>query len=250
MTDADWTSCGEPMKLLRAVKFRSWRRPSRLFAVACGRLLWPLLVDDRSRRAVEVAERHADGGATVAELAAAYAAGVAAYRAVFAVAGKLGAGIEWAAAACADSNPFRAVTQVSASARAGRYLWSGGDAPTLVPCAVRRRTGLSALFGRWEVVRLAEPELSAAGWAQQAALVRCIFTARGRPATFDPSWRTEPAVALARGMYESRDFTIAPILADALDDAGCHDARVLGHLRGGGVHVRGCWVVDGVLGLE
>jgi hypothetical protein len=66
---------------------------------------------------------------------------------------------------------------------------------------------------------------------------------------FDPAWRTSTAVALARGMYESRDFSAMPILADALQDAGCDDDDILNHCRdANGIHVRGCWVVDLVLG--
>ena len=57
-------------------------------------------------------------------------------------------------------------------------------------------------------------------------------------------------VALAGQMYESRDFGAMPILAGALQDAGCDSDEVLGHCRGPGPHVRGCWVVDLVLGKE
>ena len=71
-----------------------------------------------------------------------------------------------------------------------------------------------------------------------------------RPVSFLPEWRTDTAVALARQMYESREFGAMPILADALQDAGCDDAAVLDHCRGPGPHVRGCWVVDLVLGKE
>ncbi|MBN9521356.1 hypothetical protein J0H58_23015 [bacterium] len=78
--------------------------------------------------------------------------------------------------------------------------------------------------------------------------MRDIFDGLYLPNPFDPSWRTEAAVALARGMYESRDFAPMPVLADALDDAGCADADILAHCRGPGPHVRGCWVVDLVLG--
>jgi hypothetical protein len=49
-------------------------------------------------------------------------------------------------------------------------------------------------------------------------------------------------------MYGSRDFSPTPVLADALQDAGCEDAAILDHCRGDGAHVRGCWVVDLVLG--
>jgi hypothetical protein len=65
---------------------------------------------------------------------------------------------------------------------------------------------------------------------------------------FDPSWRTSTAVGLARTLYETRDFGAMPILADALEEAGCDDATILSHCRGDGPHVRGCWVVDLILG--
>jgi hypothetical protein len=63
----------------------------------------------------------------------------------------------------------------------------------------------------------------------------------------DPAWRTNTAVALARQMYDSRDFSAMPILADALQEAGCDNEDVLAHCRTQGEHVRGCWVVDWVL---
>jgi hypothetical protein len=69
-----------------------------------------------------------------------------------------------------------------------------------------------------------------------------------RPVAFDPSWRTPTATQLARQMYESRDFGAMPILADALEDAGCDQPDLLAHLRGDGPHVRGCWAVDLLLG--
>jgi hypothetical protein len=68
-----------------------------------------------------------------------------------------------------------------------------------------------------------------------------------RPAALDPAWRTETVLALATGIYEDRAFDRMPILADALQDAGCDNEDVLGHCRGPGPHVRGCWVVDLVL---
>jgi hypothetical protein len=71
-----------------------------------------------------------------------------------------------------------------------------------------------------------------------------------RPVSFSPEWRTDTAVALARQMYDSRDFGAMPILADALQDAGCDNEGILTHCRGEGPHVRGCWVVDLVLGKE
>ena len=71
-----------------------------------------------------------------------------------------------------------------------------------------------------------------------------------RGADFSPEWRTDTVIALARQMYEACEFSAMPILADALQDAGCDSDGVLSHCRGPGPHVRGCWVVDLVLGKE
>ena len=66
---------------------------------------------------------------------------------------------------------------------------------------------------------------------------------------FDPNWRTWTVLILARLMYDSREFSLMPILADALQDAGCDNDDMLTHCRDTKqAHVRGCWVVDLVLG--
>ena len=85
----------------------------------------------------------------------------------------------------------------------------------------------------------------------QADLVRDIFGNPFRPVAFAPEWRTDTAVALASTMYEAREFSAMPILADALQDAGCDSDDILTHCRDTSqVHVRGCWVCDLVLGKE
>jgi hypothetical protein len=71
-----------------------------------------------------------------------------------------------------------------------------------------------------------------------------------RRAAVEQSWRTEAAVGLASGIYAERAFGLMPILGDALEDAGCDDADILGHCRGGGPHARGCWALDLILGLS
>jgi hypothetical protein len=86
--------------------------------------------------------------------------------------------------------------------------------------------------------------------ARVAAVMRDIFGNPFRPVHFSPDWRTESVLALARRAYAGSDFSAMPILADALEDAGCDNAELLGHLRGPGKHVRGCWAVDLVLAKE
>jgi hypothetical protein len=64
---------------------------------------------------------------------------------------------------------------------------------------------------------------------------------------FDKAWRTDTVLALAKQIYDEREFGTMPILADALQDAGCDNPDILEHCRGAGPHVRGCWVLDLVL---
>lgn len=91
-------------------------------------------------------------------------------------------------------------------------------------------------------------------WAEeqreQCLIVSDIFGNPFRPVSLDQSWRTSTIQAIAKQMYDSHDFSPMPILADALQDSGCENEDILSHCRGDGPHVRGCWVVDLILGKE
>ncbi len=81
----------------------------------------------------------------------------------------------------------------------------------------------------------------------QCGLVRDIFGNPFRPVALDPAWlawNDGTVPKLAQAIYDERAFDRLPLLADALEDAGCTDAEILAHCRGPGPHVRGCWVVD------
>jgi hypothetical protein len=112
--------------------------------------------------------------------------------------------------------------------------------------AISVLTGLRRFFARSSAKRDLDPHFE----LEQAELVRDIFGNPFRPVAFDPRWRTEDTVGLARGIYEDRAFDRLPLLADALMDAGCADEQVLSHCKSEGPHVRGCWVVDLVLDKE
>jgi hypothetical protein len=85
---------------------------------------------------------------------------------------------------------------------------------------------------------------------KHAAAIRCIFGPLPfRSITVDPSWLTPTVKQLAHAIYEERAFDRLPVL-DALEEVGCEQPDILSHLRGGGEHCRGCWVVDLVLGRE
>jgi hypothetical protein len=95
----------------------------------------------------------------------------------------------------------------------------------------------------------------AAEAAVQAALLRDVIGSPFRAIAFDPAWRTPTVLTLARASYDNRllpSGLLEPdrlaVLADALEESGCTDAGILGHLRSPGPHVRGCAIVDLILG--
>jgi hypothetical protein len=201
MTEAEWLACREPVRMVWWLRGRTTDRKLRLFACGLGRRVWDRLRHDDLRRAVEVAERAADGHATAGELEA---VSDAAFRAV-ALNGGVRAG--WTAA-------NSAYPDVHHAAAAGAT-----------------QAGMTGLHK-----------------AGVTAVLRDVFGNPFRPVAFAPEWRTDTAVALARQMYDARDFSAMPILADALQDAGCDNSDVLDHCRDSTLnHVHGCWVCDLVL---
>ena len=237
--EADWLSCTQPGPLIDVVngqnahRFAASRRKFFLFGAGCVRRAWRLLTRPESRAAVEAAEAFADGLLTEDEV------GAVPERAE----------LDWRDWPGGREDPgFYAASAAALLAidRRGRY----GNAE-VVPSAVsnvsRAVAGLSGAetaSGPWWDAQLAESRA-------QSDLFRCVMGNPFRPVAFSPEWRTPTAVAIARGMYESRDFSAMPILADALEEAGCPEPTVLGHCRDPkGLHARGCWVVDLVLDRE
>jgi hypothetical protein len=81
-------------------------------------------------------------------------------------------------------------------------------------------------------------------------LLRDVYGNPYRYVPFPAGWRTDTVTTFARTMYESREFSAMPIFADALEEAGCDNEEILEHCRSGKPHVRGCWVLDLVLGMK
>ncbi|QEL16938.1 hypothetical protein [Limnoglobus roseus] len=212
MTEAEWAAATEPKLMLewRHSRETASERKLRLFAAAAfGRLL-RLLPDPRQRRGVEVLEQVAEGVVL--------------------------------RSAC------RGVTAEVRQAipredRASDTL--SGDDPHYIALMLYREfcSSSMAIHAVHATAGLAD-----GGNEQQAQsqLLRCVFNPFAP--TFDPRWLTATARSLAESAYEARAWDRLPILADALEDAGCEDEAVLSHLRGPGPHARGCWVLDLVLG--
>jgi hypothetical protein len=161
---------------------------------------------------------------------------------------------------------------------AERLMNSDGEREDLIDAVRQLETVVPAARGEQVLGYLREPipEVEVPGdWRELAALVylpfdihtqnfawarplhdvhllREVFGNPFRYVLFDPNWRSDTAVSLARTMYDSREFSAMPILADALQDAGCDSDEMLNHCRHAdpSSHVRGCWVVDRVLDLR
>ena len=222
LTEEEWNASNDSYPMLRPCRriIRYHPRKGHLFAVACCLRIWHLFADERSREAVAILDRYIEGLATEAQLRAAEKAAQAAHTDAFQVKGKVGASAEWAAQFAASSDGWQAASRASnfAYVAAGDGLQPG-------------------------------PEHTA-----QAHLLRCIFGPLPfRSVEIEPSWliwNDGTIQKIARTIYEERAFDHLPVLADALEDAGCANAHILGHCRGAGPHVRGCWVVDLMLGKE
>jgi hypothetical protein len=220
-------------------------RRVRLAACAIIRRAWDLLEDSRCRRAVELAEEYADFRTTRQQMKAARKAAEAAVqhtRKPFTHRRDLEADLlgfnpnpspQWMRVEMSDLPAVRVAQLAELVARPANLNAS------LLP-------GLGETV--WNALHADRTKCREEQFAQ-CILLRDVFGNPFRPVAFDPAWRTDTAVALARGMYGSRDFSAMPILADALQDAGCENDDLLAHCRDAKqVHVRGCWVVDLVLG--
>jgi hypothetical protein len=216
VTEAEWLACDSPEAIEAFDKREFSKRKIRLLGCACLRFLWADCGKD-APGIVEVVERYADGAAPSAALRRARD--------------------EWATGG----------ERLESADACGRPMWT-----------VYHLTGLLASDKQFGQILF---EMSAAfsdhwiyeelDWSTLCNFQRDIFGNPFRPVTFSPAWRTETALSLARRMYEARDFSAMPLLADALQDAGCDNADILDHCRDpDATHVRGCWVVDLVLGKE
>ncbi len=123
----------------------------------------------------------------------------------------------------------------------------GGDDTFCSTAAMSARYVLGYAWDRWDWATIAA---EMGGPAALLAVARDIFGRASAPVGDSPDWLTPTAVSLARGIHEVGAYWRLPVLADAIEEAGCDDAELLAHCRGGGGHVKGCWAVDSVLGVR
>jgi hypothetical protein len=223
MTSEAWESSKDFRLLLQYLKRNAEHRPTdrklRLLAAACCRLLWDDL-SEPNRRVVEALEGWADGLVADAEIP------------------------NWCG-------------------RIDHTAWGIFDRAHFAANAVSvamRRYPLAAAEGVYSQVNYAEgfrvpgPERPRDAAAQLRAAMRArlkdIIRNPFCPACAANGGQSDRVLALADAIYQDRAFDRLPILADALEEAGCTDAEILNHCRQPGEHWRGCWVVDLILGKQ
>jgi hypothetical protein len=215
MTEAEWLTESDPMLMVEFLRESASDRKLRLFAAESFRHLLDLLPDVRQRTAIEVLEEMAEG--TITKEARGKASRDV--RCAIPPDDRVGNGFPMPHLHYAALMLYRAFASANAAGHACHAADSRADSTA------------ERLF--------------------QRGLLCELFGNPFRPVAFDPAWRTSDVLLLARGIYEERAFDRMPILADALQDAGCESDVILSHLRdANATHVRGCWALDLVLGKE
>jgi hypothetical protein len=218
MDETKWASARSHVPMLSYLRgglkitlTKAGRRRLRLFACAAVRRVWGLLTDPRSRAAVETAEALAEGLSDEEQRAHAH---MEAWGAVFDTPQMEFERVNAAAAAWATC---RAVAWDTRSAARQALAAEAGPRPT---------REVAALY---------------------VALLREVFGDPFRPVALEPAWVKWNRGALrgmAEAIHQERAYERLAVLADALEDAGCGNADLIGHLRAPGPHVRGCWALD------
>jgi hypothetical protein len=269
MTEAEWLACTDSDALFDHLTHCAVSpRKKRLLACGCCRLIWDLL-DEHSRAAVAVSERFADDYADLLELERAAALATHVWEECER---RLQ---EWGRGRTIQSHPrtpeeealasqWHALFHATRAAEAAMYA-SGVQMDRQAEHPLDEDDEINLTFNRnarmayyWQGPRSAG---TAAFFAQRGRpaewptlpLLRDVFGNPFRQPNVDSAWLAwngGMVINLARAIYDAGRFTDLPILADALEEAGGGDEAILAHCRGPGPHVRGCWVVDLVLGKE
>ena len=242
MTEQEWLTCedvGEMLPCLlnehSANRRPAGRRKLRLFGCASSRLFCETTTDPRSLAAIEYIERLTDGEADGARMAEVQEAASQAIRTVECRPVPDGIKRTEMPGLLAAQAAFHLVNKRANWCAHAVFKTSAGIGDTL-----RHHFNDTSRDPKW--IDLLQT---------LCHLLRDIAGNPFRPTSLNRAWLTTDVVALARGIYDERAFDRMPILADALQDAGCDNEDVLNHCRDAEqVHVRGCWVVDLVLGKK
>ncbi len=240
MTEQEWLACKDPVVMLKLLHGKTSERKLRLFAVACCRRIWHRIPDQDGKHLIEVAERHADGDLPSQVLPD-----------LVRLTGEPSGNPAAAALACCMPVEPRCSCGAVLTLRHGRDRSFYGC--SAYPTCRNTQPYWNGIVGA--AIAAASATGASDPWPeryQQCRLIRDIVENPFRPPpVIDSSWLSWNGAIipkLAQAIYDDRAFERLPILADALEEAGCTNADILNHCRQPGEHVRGCWVVDLLLG--
>jgi hypothetical protein len=242
MTEAEWLACTDPKPMLDFLKGRTSDRKLRLFVCGCVRRFWHDLPDERLRTAIESSEQHVDGRISDRDFGKAVSEAHRVRRKRNELAQ---AAYDAARYVPGDVQTWSVITHIP-------YAVARMAVPNVPPVAITQLEGDKCVTRNLPVTpaHIAFNAVRDAEYAAQANLLRDIIGNPFRPVALDSAWLTPAVISLAQTIYDERAFDRMPELADALEKAGCTSKEVLEHCRGGGPHVRGCWVVDLLLGKQ
>jgi hypothetical protein len=239
MTEAEWTAATAPYDMLKALEERAGVRKLILFAVACVERVRHLFHLPKQERVIDLAWEHAEKRVSTAQRKAICSAGTnqslgdrCGNHALFAL--RLLASLLGGRPRDGRVRAANGIAGYVAGGRAYEGFYASGY-----------NRGVTPAYDTppWNEAKQAEELL-------HAHLVRDLFDPVFWPVSFDPAWRdwNDGTISkVAQAIYDEQAFDRMPILADALEDAGCTDALLLGHCRSAPLHTRGCWLVDLVL---
>ena len=243
MTEAEWMACTNPTPMLEFLRGKASGRKLRLFAVACCRRILQYLKEERSRCLVEIAELFADGTASAEQLRTAFDEAAEAQEAV-----------HWEGGDAVDQSAAETVLGLRDDLQMAQVLNGATETIGEFVAGEAWERIYQTPGKHWSIQDREHQEAFDVGqtgeMVGQTGLLRDLFGNPFRTTSIDKSWLTPTVVALAQAIYDDRAFDRLPFLADALEEAGCDNPDILNHCRGPGPHVRGCWVVDLLLGKE
>jgi hypothetical protein len=259
MTEPEWLESKNPQPMLEYLVGRATERKFRLFAIECCRRVQKYIVDPRCIQALITLEENVQASRydSQFEVAANNARAVWHERLYQVMASIVGDELALQAAASSMGTLTGLLDEPTASAvmaqvqrdplhRAACAIWvaaGAGDPTDDEDFASLRAEVASAHAAIASGNAFAEE-------AHQAQIIRDIFGNPFRRTIITPCWLTETVVTLASGIYAERAFDELSILADVLEDSGCENPEILSHCRKESSHVRGCWIIDMVLGKE
>ena len=229
MTEEQWRLSADPDIMISALRNVTSSRKWKLFGCACCRRFWHLMPEP-NRRLVEVLERYVDGQATEDRWSSALRSRVSIDDTGWNTKSKTLESYVLYLAAEAVETLVMTIAPIGLPSAVSEAL-----AYVATPQTYPKETQ------EWHAVKRIEA-------AFQAELLRDVFGPLARPLPFHTAWLTDEVRAIAQSTYDNQNYAAMPKLADALERAGCRNEAVLGHCRGTSPHVRGCWVIDLLLG--